>query len=305
VRKRSIDVIVARHLQIASDATGDASSLAIGFHQDNPHTEPHGAQKRLIHAPPVVGPKAVYDRQLFDMFIAPTLTLFEAHKAAVTLRQYSSNPLRLNLVFQPNVNGNNFGCGVNLICDVEAAHAKVERRARTNEAKAKNTTASIIDIIATVRNEVAVETKARIDARVAARRRPVSTLRRVSSWMANGAGLLSTLATAVNSPAFGRPASDIDDEENEEEMELGSDSESSGCADEEAQLQEAIQNSLKPANTRTLAVSTSKITPRTIFDAPAPTPLPPKASAPKLKPKPAAPAPQGSILNFFSQARRN
>ena len=134
MRKRSIDVIVARHLQIASDATGDASSLAIGFHQDNPHTEPHvdgRFQKRLIHAPPVVGPKAVYDRALFRMFIAPTLTLFEAHKAAVTLRQYSSNPLRLNLVFQPNVNGKNFGCGVNLICDVEAAHAKVERHTQT------------------------------------------------------------------------------------------------------------------------------------------------------------------------------
>jgi hypothetical protein len=235
--------------------------------------------------------------------------LFEAHKAAVTLRQYSRNPLRLNLVFQPNVNGKNFGCGVNLICDVVAAHTKVERRARTNDAKAKNPTASIIDIIATVRNEVAFETKARIDARVAARRRPVSTLGRVSSWVANGAELLSTLATAFNSPAFGRPASGIDDEEDEEEMELemelGSDSESSARADEEAQLQEAIQNSLKPADTRTLAVRTSKTTHRTIFDAPAPTPLPPKASAPKLKPKPAAPAPQGSILNFFSQARRN
>jgi hypothetical protein len=287
--------------------------MAIGFHQDNPHTEPHGdgrpPQKRLIHAPPVVGPKAVYDRQLFDMFIAPTLTLFEAHKAAVTLRQYSRSPLRLNLVFQPNVNGNNFGCGVNLICDVAAAHAKVERRARTNEAKAKDPAASIIEIIARVRNEVAVETKARIDARVAARRRPVSTLHRVSSWVANGAGLLSTLATAFSSPAPKRPASGIDDEEDEEEMELelgmGSDSESSARADEEAQLQEAIQNSLKPADTRTLAVRTSKTTHRTIFDAPAPTPLPPKASAPKLKPKPAAPAPQGSILNFFSQARRN
>jgi hypothetical protein len=209
----------------------------------------------------------------------------------------------LNLVFQPNVNGNNFGCGVNLICDVAAAHAKVERRARTNEAKAKDPAASIIEIIARVRNEVAVETKARIDARVAARRRPVSTLHRVSSWVANGAGLLSTLATAFSSPAPKRPASDIDDEEYAEEMELDTSSGSSARADEDAQVEEAIQESPKPANTSTLAVRKSNTTPHTIFDALAPRPLPPKVPTPKRKPQPAASAPQGSILKFF--ARRN
>ncbi len=297
---------------------GPANSTDFGWHQDNPHEEPSDngrPQRRLIYAVPVVGDKAEYGRWLFNIFIAPTVRAFREHEAEVKLRRFTRNPLRLHRVFNPNNGGFKFGCAVRLICDVEASHVKVDRRARTNEAKAKDPAASIIEIITAVRKEVAVETKARIDARVLARRRLVETPHRVSSWVANGAGLLSTLATAFNSPAFGRPAfgrpafgrpaSDIDDEEDAEEMELGmgSDSESSARADEEAQLQEAIQNSLKPADTRTLAISTSKTTHRTIIDAPAPTPLPPKVGKPKLKPQPADSASQGSILNFFS--RRN
>ena len=253
---------------------------------------------------PVVGLKAQYDLWLFSIFIAPTVRAFREHEAEVKLRRFTPRPLRLHRVFKPNNGGFKFGCAVQLICDVEASHSKLDRRVRTNEAKAKDPAASIIKIITTVRKEVAVETKARIDARVLARRRLVETPHRVSSLVAAGAGILSTLATAFSSPAFSSSASDIYDEE-DAGMERVMSSESSAGDDEDAQLKEAIQNSLKPADTRTLAVSTSKTTHRTIFNAPAPTPLPPKASAPKLKPKPAAPAPQGSILNFFSQARRN
>jgi hypothetical protein len=175
---------------------------------------------------------------------------------------------------------------------VEASHSKLDRRVRTNEAKAKDPAASIIKIITTVRKEVAVETKARIDARVLARRRLVETPHRVSSLVAAGAGILSTLATAFSSPAFSSSASDIYDEEDAEEMELDTSSGSSARADEDAQVQEAIQESLKPANTSTLAVRKSNTTPHTIVDSLAPRPLPPKVPTPKLKPQPAASAPR-------------
>ena len=77
--------------------------MDIGLHQDNPHTEPHVGrfQRQLIYAPPVVGSKANFDRELFDMFIGPTILAFEAHKEAVKLSRISrnGNPLRLNRVF--------------------------------------------------------------------------------------------------------------------------------------------------------------------------------------------------------------
>ena len=306
VRKRSIDVIVARHLQIASHVTGPATSMDLGWHQDNPHAEPSDdgrPQRRLIYAVPVVGSKAEYDLWLFNIFIAPTVRAFREHEAEVKLRRFTTRPLRLHRVFNPNNGGSKFGCAVRLICDVEASHSKLDRRVRTNEAKAKDPAASIIEIITTVRKEVAVETKARIDARVLARRRLVETPHRVSSLVAAGAGILSTLATAFSSPAFSSSASDIYDEEDAEEMELDTSSGSSARADEDAQVQEAIQESLKPANTSTLAVRKSNTTPHTIVDSLAPRPLPPKVPTPKLKPQPAASAPQGSILKFF--ARRN
>jgi hypothetical protein len=307
--------------------------MDLGWHQDNPHTEPSVVgrpQRRLIYAVPVVGPKAAYAHRLYNLFIEPTIKVFRVHEAAVKLSRFTTKPLRLNRVFRPNKGGDFIGCAVDLICEVHAGQGKISRRAGTNEAYAKNPAASIIAVIDEVRYEMAVRTKNKIDARVAARRRSVSTPHRVSSWAATGAEMLCTLATAFSSPAPKRPASDIDDEEYAEEMELDTSSESSARADEDPQLQEAIQNSLKPAETSTLAVRKSSTTQRTmamsmgsddelpvraagnsptkprqsvqltLFGEPAPV-LPPKPAAAKAKPTP--PAKSHAAADFFAAFR--